>query len=88
MEALSVRPDESSFVPITEHQAQTPASFFSGPPVLHLLLKNSTVIISKAQIEEHAALRGLQPETTTGDSDVPIPEVDIYVSSQCVLSFK
>jgi chloride channel, nucleotide-sensitive, 1A len=85
MEILSQRPSIESFVPLSEHQAQTPTSFFLGPPVLHLFSPSTTVIVSKAQLEEHTALRSLTNATPSDGSDatdVAIQHVDLFVNSR------
>ncbi|OAP61470.1 hypothetical protein AYL99_03673 [Fonsecaea erecta] len=45
MEILREPPKASSFVPLIEHQSATPASFYSGPPVLHYYSDRSKLVV-------------------------------------------
>ena len=47
----------SSYVPLAEHQAQTPASFFTGPPVLYHHCKSATFVIHQSEIAESEAVK-------------------------------
>ncbi|KIW29438.1 uncharacterized protein PV07_05252 [Cladophialophora immunda] len=45
MEILHEPPKASTFVPLIEHQSATPASFYTGPPVLHYYSDRSKLIV-------------------------------------------
>ena len=47
----------SSYIPLAEHQAQTPSSFFSGPPVLHHHCKSATFVVHQSEIAESEAVQ-------------------------------
>ena len=59
LDPLTTPPDPQSHTPLHAHQSTTPPSFFSGPPVLHLLCRNSSLLVSKAQWRVHSVLHGL-----------------------------
>ncbi|RMZ81028.1 hypothetical protein DV738_g2401, partial [Chaetothyriales sp. CBS 135597] len=55
MEVLRESPKVAAFVPLAEHQSTTPASFYSGPPVLHYHSDRSKLIIVDGEIEKALA---------------------------------
>lgn len=59
MEVISDAPQANSFVPLIEHQSATPASFYSGPPVLHYYSQRCKVIIFESDIPKSPALQTL-----------------------------
>lgn len=59
MEVLREPPNASSFVPLLEHQSTTPASFYSGPPVLHYYSDRSKVIILEREVGNAPAFAAL-----------------------------
>ncbi|EXJ70121.1 uncharacterized protein A1O5_07194 [Cladophialophora psammophila CBS 110553] len=70
MEILREPPKTSSFVPLIEHQSATPASFYTGPPVLHYYSDRSKLIVLEqeagsipafAPLLEHSSSQG-QPQ--------------------------
>lgn len=56
MEVLTEPPRSGSFVPLAEHQSATPASFHTGPPVLHYYSDRSQVIVDEAEANTSPAL--------------------------------
>lgn len=94
MEIIHESPSESSFVPLSEHQSQTPQSFYSGPPVLHnyspdarLVLDESEIVGSEAllRITGRAEQAGNTADETTQDrvgEVVVISGVDIWIVSR------
>lgn len=65
MEVLRSPPSTSSYVPLAEHQARTPASFYSGPPVLHYLSERCKVVILERDLLAAPALNALRGEHTS-----------------------
>src|SRR4051794_2149955 len=63
MEVLREAPNSSTFVPLSEHQSATPASFYSGPPVLHYHSGRCKVIILERDLNLSSALTSLVRET-------------------------
>ena len=100
MEVLREPPEASSFVPLIEHQSTTPASFYSGPPVLHYYSDRSKVRILQREIDNAPAFAPLFQNAqsveqraangeaqSNGDSDPQkvVDEVDIWVTSEYAL---
>jgi hypothetical protein len=63
MEVLQEAPNSSTFVPLSEHQSATPASFYSGPPVLHYHSGRCKVVILERDLNLSPALTALARET-------------------------
>ncbi|KAK2811458.1 hypothetical protein FQN50_002081 [Emmonsiellopsis sp. PD_5] len=68
MEVLHDPPNSSSFVPLAEHQSHTPASFYSGPPILHHLSERCKIVILERELSKSTALAGLKPSATASSS--------------------
>lgn len=97
MEVLREAPKPSSFVPLIEHQSATPASFHSGPPVLHYYSDRSKVIVLEHELESAPAFAPLftvasaheeenGAQTNGHDSEQHkqkvVEDVDIWVTSE------
>jgi nucleotide-sensitive chloride channel 1A len=67
MEVLREAPKVTSFVPLVEHQSATPASFYSGPPVLHYYSDRCKVLILDRDLSSVPALADFA-NGRTGDS--------------------
>ncbi|ETN46405.1 uncharacterized protein HMPREF1541_00589 [Cyphellophora europaea CBS 101466] len=59
MEVIREAPKASTFVPLAEHQSATPASFYTGPPVLHYHSDRSKVIVLERDASGAALLEPL-----------------------------
>ncbi|GIK00177.1 hypothetical protein Aspvir_004197 [Aspergillus viridinutans] len=71
MEPLRSAPEASSFVLLADHQSRTPASFHSGPPVLHYHSKQCKLVILERDLLSTPALNAIRGSTPTanGSSD-------------------
>lgn len=56
MEVLREAPKSDTFIPLSEHQSATPASFYSGPPVLHYHSSRCKVVILERDLNQSPAL--------------------------------
>lgn len=59
MEAVREAPKASTFIPLAEHQSATPASFYTGPPVLHYHSDRSKIIVLERDTSGAALLEPL-----------------------------
>lgn len=96
---LSTPPSEADYVPLSTHQAETPDSFYDGPPVLHLHQKGCVLLKTRSALEESrsplASWWGPQAPSdgaVNGDGDAPeLPlvrrDVDVLVASECVFLY-
>ncbi|KAI2411147.1 hypothetical protein LOZ41_004467 [Ophidiomyces ophidiicola] len=101
MEVFHDAPNPSSFVPLAEHQSRTPASFYSGPPILHHLSERCKVIILEAELVSTPALSDLRPSNVehgvNGSSsaegpqsprqEIAIDGVDVWVTAEKLLLY-
>ncbi|KAF2212027.1 hypothetical protein CERZMDRAFT_97944 [Cercospora zeae-maydis SCOH1-5] len=85
LELLDVVPTVDDFTPISEHQEQTPGTFFDGPPVLHLHAPNTHITLPLASQQRHQPLKSLS-ETVSAEAsqegDTRIEHVDVWVTSK------
>jgi len=65
MEVLQEAPQSSAFTSLAEHQSRTPASFYSGPAVLHYHSANCKILVHSHD------LRGSSPLSSLALKDVP-----------------
>ena len=64
MEPLRAAPEASSFVPLAEHQSRTPASFHSGPAVLHYHSKQCKLVVLENDLVASPALSAIRGPST------------------------
>ncbi|KAK5093302.1 hypothetical protein LTR70_005018 [Exophiala xenobiotica] len=103
MEVLREAPETGSFVPLAEHQSTTPASFYSGPPVLHYYSDRCQVIVLEEEVQNAPALASFvskatapahsnepqQSDETNGShaAQKTLDDVDIWVTSDKLLLY-
>lgn len=67
METIREAPKASTFTPLAEHQSATPASFYTGPPVLHYHSDRSKIIILERDTSGAALLEPLLQHATNAN---------------------
>lgn len=67
MEIISEAPEANAFIPLIQHQSTTPASFYSGPPVLHYHSQGCTLIVLESDLAKSAALQRLTRRSDSSD---------------------
>jgi nucleotide-sensitive chloride channel 1A len=83
---ITTSPTADDFTPLSEHLEQTPGSFFTEKPVLHLQAPASKLQVSKEELEANEAVKALV--TTTDDAAldaeglVEIQDIDVWVTSR------
>ncbi|KAL8967497.1 MAG: hypothetical protein Q9183_002894 [Haloplaca sp. 2 TL-2023] len=103
MEIIHWAPTNDQFTPLAAHQSQTPASFYSGPPVLHHHSPSTQLSINSTDLARSPALAAIvpkpQPQTNGATSnqegtdedhtthEVIVPDIDVWVSSEKLLLF-
>jgi chloride channel, nucleotide-sensitive, 1A len=93
MEIIFEGPQVNAFVPLIEHQSATPASFYSGPPVLHYYSQRCRVIVPESDLSRSAAVQRLaqagEKLNTNGNSSnggsAEVPSELEEISSQRVI---
>ncbi|KAG9193193.1 hypothetical protein G6011_03228 [Alternaria panax] len=60
-------PKAGDFTPLSEHQSQTPTSFFGAKPVLHAHYEGMTLVAAADQLKQDAAFGGFSSRREGGD---------------------
>lgn len=85
LERIETPPAIEAFTLLSEHQEQTPGTFFGGKPVLHLHSPGAKVRISKEDLESQpGTLLALQDSprlSATLEGEVVIEDIDVWVTS-------
>lgn len=86
LELTEELPALEDFTLLSEHQQQTPGSFFGGKPVLHLRCPLATIKISREDLELQPVLANLRYEQASGgnvagEEQVSIEDIDVWVST-------
>jgi chloride channel, nucleotide-sensitive, 1A len=87
-EVTTTVPREEDFMPLSDHQEQTPGTFFGGKPVLHLRCTGSRLLIAEPELQgqpDFAALGTPSPSSTGSGADVEIGGIDVWVTSRYLL---
>ena len=93
MEIFHDPPNSSSFISLSQHQSQTPDSFYSGPPVLYHHSANAQLLILRSELVCSTALRRLalsvvidrirpNGNADQDDNEVVLPAIDLWVTSE------
>lgn len=91
LDTISDAPTAESFTPLSEHQSQTPGTFFGGRPVLHYHSAEAKIRTSRTEYDQFTALHNLDDaprrhSASNGESgvaeDVVISGVDVWVTSK------
>jgi nucleotide-sensitive chloride channel 1A len=92
MEVTEEVPTVESFTSLSEHQSQTPGTFFGGPSVLHYHSPGAKLVIAKSQYDQLNALHDLQdtssgqngssPNGASAAENVIISGIDAWVTSK------
>jgi nucleotide-sensitive chloride channel 1A len=81
LELVTEAPQEESFTPLSEHQAQTPATFFGARPVLHHHSPRAKLAVRNSEYGQHEVLQQMASNTASEAEDV-ILEVDAWITSK------
>lgn len=84
-EIITRAPEADDFTPLSEHQEQTPGTFFGSRAVLHLRSPNAKVKISRDELAAHSDF-GCLGDGTEVDDRMEIPGVDVWVTSRFAVS--
>lgn len=84
LELVENLPTLEDFTPLSEHQQQTPGSFFGGKPVLYLRCPISSVRISRDDLELQPVIANLRHEELSSENEeqVTFEGIDVWVSSR------
>ncbi|KAF2719012.1 hypothetical protein K431DRAFT_252252 [Polychaeton citri CBS 116435] len=90
LEAFDIAPTASDFTALSEHQEQTPNTFFASKPVLHLHCPLAKLKFAHVQAQNQPAIKALQAtapnnatQTNGADpADILIHGTDVWVTSK------
>jgi nucleotide-sensitive chloride channel 1A len=84
LETIYTAPRVEDFTPLSQHQEQTPGTFFGGNPVLHLHSPGAQIKISPEDLETQSTIASLHDEVPPvgDDGQATLRNVDIWVTSQ------
>lgn len=85
LQHLDSPPKADDFTPLSEHQQQTPASFFGAKPVLHAHYEAMTLSVAADQLQQDPAFSKFSSRRE-GEEDL-VDGVDVWVSSEHVSFF-
>ncbi|KAJ5022180.1 regulator of volume decrease after cellular swelling-domain-containing protein [Bipolaris maydis] len=86
LQNLNSPPKADDFTPLSEHQQQTPASFFGAKPVLHAHYEAMTLSVAADQLQQDAAFSKFNSRRE-GEEDL-VDGVDVWVSSENLILFQ
>jgi nucleotide-sensitive chloride channel 1A len=80
LQHLDSAPKADDFTPLSEHQSQTPASFFGAKPVLHAHYEGMTLVTAADQLKQDVAFSNFSSKRE-GEEDL-VEGVEVWVSSE------
>ncbi|CAE7186339.1 hypothetical protein PTNB73_06514 [Pyrenophora teres f. teres] len=86
LQQLTTAPKADDFTPLSEHQEQTPTSFFGAKPVLHAHYEAMTLSTSIDQLKQDPSFSKLNYRRE-GDEDF-VDNVDVWVTSENLILFQ
>ncbi|KXL45048.1 hypothetical protein M433DRAFT_144106 [Acidomyces richmondensis BFW] len=85
-QVIRAAPKVDNFTPLSDHQEQTPDSFFDGTVVLHLRTTEAELTASREDWETHPDFAALHPEIRTrdaaGEEAIKVDGVEVWVTSK------
>lgn len=86
MESITAAPSEDSFVPLSEHESQTPSTFFGSRAILHLHLSSVQLLVDSEQLEASPELAKLHEpagaEQASHAERLALPDIQLWVTSK------
>lgn len=68
LESITTAPSLSDYTSLSDHQSETPGTFFGGKPVLYLHSANATLQIGRKRISEQSSFTPFSPAVTNSDT--------------------
>jgi nucleotide-sensitive chloride channel 1A len=85
LESVTVVPQHEDYTPLSEHQAQTPATFFGSRPVLHCHAPGAKLAVRRSEYESNEILRQIEVSPRTEDEGILL-DVDAWITSKYAYS--
>ena len=84
LDLITEAPKTEDFIPLSEHQAETPITFFGSRPVLHHHSPAARLVVRKSEYDQHDILRQIYPSADADVEDV-VFDVDVWITSKWVV---
>lgn len=81
LELVTEAPKTEDFTPLSEHQSQTPTTFFGARPVLHYHAPEAQLIVRRTEYDQQEVLRQIHTASDSEAEDV-ILVVDVWITSK------
>lgn len=84
-EVINRAPQLDDFTPLSDHQEQTPGTFFGGKPVLHLHGADAQLRITNAELTtqpDFAALWDGTSHASESNETANLADIDVWVDSR------
>ena len=96
IEVINISPQSSSFIPLSDFQAETPSSFFGSKPVLHLHLPATQVLCSprdpvisnitpEVRSSNGSHVNGTSAPHASSGNERQVVKADVWVTSERLL---
>lgn len=85
-ELISTSPAAQDFTPLSEHQEQTPGSFFAAKPVLHHYCSGATVELSEEDAATHPDFASLSSDSSSEHNN-RAALIEVWVTSKFLALF-
>ena len=84
LETIDRAPQVGHYTLLSQHQEQTPGTFYGAKPILHLHSPAAQIKISQEDLESQPTFAGLKDETDTTDDEGQsiISNVDVWIASE------
>lgn len=79
---ITQRPSISSFTPLSQHQEETPSTFFGGLAVLHAYAPEAKLLIQQRQYDETPSVQKLGAVEAVAAGYAEISELEVWVTSR------
>lgn len=83
LELVTEAPKKEDFTPLSEHQSQTPSTFFGARPVLHHHSPEAKLTVRKSEYEQHDILSQIHSPPDTEAEEVVL-NVDVWITSKYI----
>ena len=83
LRVVSSSPKPEDFTPLSDHQSETPTTFFGGKPVLYAHHAGLTLSIPRSKLQDNPAIAkfAVAPDFTDPENAI-IKDIEVWVNSR------
>ena len=83
LELVSTAPKEEDFTPLSQHQEETPITFFGAKPVLHHHSPEAKLAVRKSEYEQNEVLQQIVAASgASAEAEDIAVDVDAWITSK------